>query len=150
MRLVSTLVLAAFIALPCMADSAADMTAGPDTAVAYTPGQEPGLYRFGATYEFGISATASDCQVTCDSESACFAWSFVEGIGESETRCELKRGGGRIEHNFLATSGISSRHAAKFAVVTENAELEGGPDIAPPPSSKPDGTPTPLVATDSE
>ena len=67
------------------------------------------------------------------------------GIYEGASRCELKRGVGKVERNPLATSGLSSRHEDRHQPVLEvQEELQGGSDFASPPSDKPE----PLTAPD--
>ena len=118
MRLSWMLAIAACLAAPAFADAPmslkADAMAAPETV-----GAEPGLYRFGATYSVIPSDGVSSCQAACADDARCVAWSHVATTGEHDAWCELKRGGGRIEHNPLATSGISPRHEAIFAPVME-------------------------------
>tara|TARA_R110000787_G_scaffold3868_18_gene14973 strand:- start:6522 stop:7001 length:480 start_codon:yes stop_codon:yes gene_type:complete len=118
MRLSWMLAIAACLVAPAFADAPmslkADAMATPEMV-----GAEHGLYRFGATYSVTPSDNASSCQTACADDARCVAWSHVETTGEHDAWCELKRGGGRIERNPLATSGISPRHEAIFAPVLE-------------------------------
>ncbi len=141
MRLVPALLLAACLGLPVMAD---DLAAAPADTQPANPGQQPGIYRFGATYEYLSTASANDCQQLCTTREACLAWTFVQALDDGASRCELKRGAGRAERNPLATSGLSARHEDLFMPPPPTDELAGGSDIASPPSDKPE----PLVATD--
>ncbi|MEZ5947087.1 MAG: PAN domain-containing protein [Hyphomonas sp.] len=124
----------ALIAAPALADSPSAKPEKPVERPA-VPGQEQGIYRFGATYSVLRTGSASACQSSCAADGQCFAWSFVEVSGEAAARCELKRGGGRVERNMLATSGISARHENKYAtrIVLPSGDLDGGPDSAPLP-----------------
>ncbi|MCA8901305.1 MAG: PAN domain-containing protein [Hyphomonas sp.] len=129
MRLAALLALALFAA-PALADSP---DAKPEKAKErpVVPGQEAGIYRFGATYSVLTGDTAGTCQQACSDDGACFAWSFVEGSGDGAARCELKRGGGRVSPDPLATSGISSRHEDLYSVrIVLPDTLAGGPDEA--------------------
>jgi hypothetical protein len=112
------LAIAACLVAPAFADAPmslkADAVATPEIV-----GAEPGLYRFGATYSVTPSKDALSCQRACADDAICVAWSHVATTGEYDAWCELKRGGGRVEHNPLATSGISPRHEALFAPVIE-------------------------------
>ena len=107
MRLFPALLLAACFSLPVMADSLEAEPASAE-AIQATPGQQPGIYRFGATYEFTNTANVDDCQQLCNTRSACLAWSYIAALDEGASRCELKRGAGKVERNPLATSGLSS------------------------------------------
>mgnify|MGYP001258877472 CR=1 FL=1 len=156
MRLVPALFAAAGLAAMAFADTP-DAKPGPESEVTYLPGQEPGIYRFGATYSVQPADSASACQAACNGEPACFAWSHVEAAGDGHARCELKRGGGRASPNLLATSGISARHEALYAAADPDADLMGGPESAvelvaasapTAPSSKPG--PAPLTAPTDE
>ena len=144
----------ALLAAPALADSPGAKPEKPAERQV-PPGQEPGLYRFGATFRFTPAASASACQSSCASEGQCFAWSYVQASGESAARCELKRGGGRVEPNPLATSGISPRHEALYAtrIALPSGNLDGGPDSPPQPSAKPVPVPVlgdkPVVAYDA-
>lgn len=141
MRIVSALLLAACLNLPAIGDNH-DTAEAP---VEIASEQATGVYRYGATYEFTNTATASDCQKLCDTRSACVAWSYMAGFDGGASRCELKRGAGKVEYNPRATSGLSAMHENQFQPVLQNTdELEGGADLASPPSDKPE----PLVATD--
>ncbi len=73
------------------------------------PGHERRTYRHGATYKVDAGSTALACEAACGGEDVCQAWSFVETYGDSAARCELKAGGGKLEENLLATSGVSPR-----------------------------------------
>ncbi len=139
MRYVPALLLAACLSLPVMADSLeAAPVANEDTAPA-SPGHQSGIYRYGGTYEFSNTATADDCQQLCDTRSACFAWSYVEPLDDNASRCELKRGAGKVEYNPRAISGLSSRHEDLHQPVLKmQEELAGGSDVAFPPSDKPE------------
>jgi len=110
--------IAALLVAPAFADAPmslkADAVATPEIV-----GAETGLYRFGATYSVAPSDDALSCQTACADDAVCVAWSHVATTGEHDAWCELKRGGGRVEHNPLATSGISPRHEAIFAPVVE-------------------------------
>ena len=144
MRLFPALLLAACFSLPVMADSLEAEPASAEATQA-TPGQQPGIYRFGATYEFTNTANVDDCQQLCNTRSACLAWSYIAALDEGASRCELKRGVGKVERNPLATSGLSSRHEDRHQPVLEvQEELQGGSDFASPPSDKPE----PLTAPD--
>ena len=90
-------------------------------------GQEPGIYRFGATYSIIAGETASACQTSCADDAQCVAWSYVATFEGADARCELKRGGGKARTNPLATSGVSPTLAAKF-IPEPKPELEGGPE----------------------
>jgi len=157
MRLVPALLIAACVALPSLADSP-DSKPVAKAETEHVPGQEPGVYRYGATYSYNFMDSAAACQNACNEETACFAWSYVEGLSESNSRCELKRSGGRVERNALATSGISKRHEDLFVPPTVPSELEGAPEdqdlvvsaltVPPAPSGKPG--PTPLVTISAE
>lgn len=114
---IALLALAMTLATICFAaPSHADETAG---------SVEPGVYRFGATYRLLNGGDADACQAVCTDDNRCVAWSFVEGLGDGDARCELKRGGGRIELHPLATSGISPRHEALYATQIEPADADG-------------------------
>lgn len=144
MRLFPALLLAACFSLPVMADSLEAESASAE-AIQAAPGQQSGIYRFGATYEFTNTATIDDCRQLCNTRSACLAWSYIEALDEGASRCELKRGAGTVERNPLATSGLSYRHEDRHQPVLEvQEELQGGSNLASPPSDKPE----PLVATD--
>jgi PAN domain-containing protein len=144
MRLFPALLLAACFSLPVMADSLEAESASAE-AIQAAPGQQSGIYRFGATYEFTNTATIDDCQQLCNTRPACLAWSYIEALDEGAARCELKRGAGKVERNPLATSGLSSQHEDRHQPVLEvQEELQGGSNLASPPSDKPE----PLVATD--
>jgi PAN domain len=146
MRLVPALLLAACLSLPVMADSL-DAEPAPAETTPIAPGQQAGIYRFGATYEFSNTTSASDCQQLCSTRPACFAWSYVAALDDSTSRCELKRGAGRVERNPLATSGLSASHENQFQPVLQvKEELEGGSNVASPPSDKP----APLTAIDAQ
>jgi len=82
-------------------------------------GYEQGIYRFGATYSVTPSEDALSCQSACADNDMCKAWSFVAIVGETPARCELKRGGGKLERNPAATSGYSPTHEAFFSPVLE-------------------------------
>lgn len=118
MRLSWMLAIAACLVAPAFADAPmslkADVMARPQIT-----GAEAGLYRFGATYSITPSKDALSCQAACANDARCLAWSHVATTGEHDAWCELKRGGGRVEHNLLATSGISPRHEAIFAALAE-------------------------------
>jgi len=139
MRLVPALLLAACLSLPVMADSLeAAPVANEDTAPE-GPSYQSGIYRFGGTYEFSNTATADACQQLCNTRPACFAWSYVEALDDSASRCELKRGAGKVEYNPMATSGLSSGHQDLHQpVLIVQEELAGGSDVASPPSDKPE------------
>ena len=122
MRLVPLLVLA-LMAAPAYADPP---SIKPDKTEP-VKGQEPGTYRFGATYSIIAGETASACQTSCAADDMCVAWSYVATFEGSEARCELKRGGGKARPDPLATSGVSPSLAAKF-IPEPKPELEGGPD----------------------
>ena len=125
MRLVPLLSVIALMAAPALADSPSikpDKKAEMDAL----KGQEQGIYRFGATYSVLPGDTATTCQASCADDGACFAWSYVAAVEGGASRCELKRGGGRIRHDYLAISGISPRHEARFNPEPK-PELEGGP-----------------------
>lgn len=125
MRIVSALLLAACLNLPAIGDN--HEIAGDTAEVASE--QATGIYRYGATYEFTNTATASDCQMLCDTRSACVAWSYVAGFDGGASRCELKRGAGKVEYNPRATSGLSAAHLDRFQPILANPdELAGGPD----------------------
>ena len=118
MRLFPALLLAACFSLPVMADSLEAEPASSE-AIQATPGQQPGIYRFGATYSVTPSEDALSCQSACADNEMCKAWSFVAIVGETPARCELKRGGGKLERNPAATSGYSPTHEAFFSPVLE-------------------------------
>ena len=92
----------------------AEAVAGPAVV-----GYEQGFYRFGATYSVTPSEDALSCQSACADNDMCKAWSFVAIVGETPARCELKRGGGKLERNPAATSGYSPTHEAFFSPVLE-------------------------------
>lgn len=118
MRPTWMLAIAACLVAPAFAD--APMSLKADAVATPAPvGHEQGLYRFGATYSVMPSEDALSCQTACADDAMCLAWSHVATTGDYDSWCELKRGGGRIEHNPLATSGISPRHEAIFAPVVE-------------------------------
>ena len=79
MRLFPALLLAACFSLPVMADSLEAEPASAE-AIQATPGQQPGIYRFGATYEFTNTANVDDCQQLCNTRSACLAWSYIAAL----------------------------------------------------------------------
>lgn len=141
---------AAILSAPVMAE-AADSAPGPTQETPAIPGQEPGIYRFGSTYQTSAEESASACQALCGSDNACMSWSYVMAVGDGAARCELKRGGGRVERNLSAISGISPRHEAMYTPAPEPSDLMGGPDALPgAPSGKPDiAGPTPLSADTS-
>jgi PAN domain len=114
------LAIAACLVAPAFAD--APMSLKADAVAAPAPvGHEQGLYRFGATYNVIPSEDALSCQTACAEDAVCLAWSFVSAAGDAGAWCELKRSGGQIEHNPMATSGFSPRHEAIFMPVA--AEL---------------------------
>ncbi|KDA03147.1 PAN domain-containing protein [Hyphomonas oceanitis] len=118
MRHIRMLALAACLVAPAFAE--APMSLKADAVAAPAPvGYEQGLYRFGATYSVMPSEDALSCQSACADNDMCKAWSFVAIVGETPARCELKRGGGRLERNPAATSGFSPTHEAFFAPVLE-------------------------------
>lgn len=101
-----------------------------------SPGHERYKYRHGATYKVDAGSTALACEAACGGEEVCQAWSFVEAYGDSAPRCELKAGGGKLEENLLATSGVSPRTDdliwGKEAVAAPTDTLAGepSPDVA--------------------
>jgi hypothetical protein len=110
------LAIAACLVVPAFAD--APMSLKADAVATPTPvGHEPGLYRFGATYRVMPSEDALSCQTACADDAVCLAWSHVSAAGDAGAWCELKRSGGQIEHNPIATSGFSPRHEAIFIPV---------------------------------
>lgn len=114
MRHITLLALAACLVAPAFAE--APMSLKADAVAEPAPvGYEQGLYRFGATYSVTPSDDALSCQSACADNDMCKAWSFVETVGEAPARCELKRGGGRLERNPAATSGFSPTHEAFFS-----------------------------------
>ncbi|KCZ58880.1 PAN domain-containing protein [Hyphomonas chukchiensis] len=118
MRHIKLLALAACLVAPAFAE--APMSLKAEAVAAPTPvGYEQGFYRFGATYSVMPSEDALSCQSACADNDMCKAWSFVETVGETPARCELKRGGGRLERNPAATSGFSPTHEAFFSPVLE-------------------------------
>ena len=137
MRFASVILLAACLAAPAFADiqGAESVPTPPSERPAYN-GQEPGIYRFGATYNTLAGSTPSACQSSCSNDLNCVSWSYVSPIGEAKARCELKRGGGKVVHNMSAVSGISARHEAKYAPApapvlrTSSTVLSGGPTSA--------------------
>ncbi len=85
-------------------------TRGPSGAPSLVPaGHEAETYRHGSTYAFLPGSDAIACETRCAGETSCTSWSFIAAYGAGSARCELKRAGGRAEHNPLATSGISPR-----------------------------------------
>ena len=116
------LAIAACLVAPAFAD--APMSLKADAVATPAPvGHEPGLYRFGATYSVVASDDALSCQAACADDAVCLAWSFVSATGDAGAWCELKRSGGQIERNPMATSGFSPRHEAIFMpVAAEPAE----------------------------
>jgi len=125
MRLVPLLALA-LMAVPAFADSPGIKPAKP-AEITVPKGEEPGVYRFGATYSVLPGDTASACKASCANDGMCIAWSYVATFEGDDARCELKRGGGRARLDPLATSGVSPTLAAKF-IPEPKPELEGGPD----------------------
>ena len=110
------LAIAACLVAPAFAD--APMSLKADAVAPPAPvGHEQGLYRFGATYNVMPSEDALSCQTACADDAVCLAWSFVSAAGDADAWCELKRSGGQIEHNPMATSGFSPRHEAIFLPV---------------------------------
>lgn len=79
-----------------------------------TPGHEVYRYRHGSTYKVDAGSTPLACEAACGEDTVCQSWSFVEAYGNSDARCELKRGGGKSEENLLATSGVSPRVDASY------------------------------------
>ena len=117
------LAIAACLVAPAFAD--APMSLKADAVAEPAPvGHEQGLYRFGATYRVTPSEDASSCQTACAIDPVCFAWSFVSEAGDADAWCELKRSGGQIERNPMATSGFSLRHEAIFMPVAAQAAEE--------------------------
>jgi hypothetical protein len=100
------------------------------------PGHERDKYRHGATYKVDAGSTPLACEAACGGEDSCQAWSFVEAYGDSGARCELKAGGGKIEENLLATSGVSPRTDDMIwgkdaePAPTETLAGESEPDVA--------------------
>ncbi|MEH6694766.1 MAG: PAN domain-containing protein [Hyphomonas sp.] len=118
MRHIRLLALAACLAMPAFAE--APMSLKAEAVAAPAPvGYEQGIYRFGATYSVTPSEDALSCQSACADNDMCKAWSFVAIVGETPARCELKRGGGKLERNPAATSGYSPTHEAFFSPVLE-------------------------------
>ena len=126
------LAIAACLVAPAFAD--APMSLKADAVAPPAPvGHEQGLYRFGATYNVMPSEDALSCQTACADDAVCLAWSFVSAAGDADAWCELKRSGGQIEHNPMATSGFSPRHEAIFMPVAAEPVEEllgdgGAPD----------------------
>jgi hypothetical protein len=116
----------ALIAAPAAADAPSRKPEKPTEQAAPT-GQEPGIYRFGATYSVLPGDTPTACQASCAADEMCLAWSHVAAIDGGEGRCELKRGGGHVRKDLLSVSGISPRHEALFTPKPVQ-ELDGGPD----------------------
>jgi hypothetical protein len=117
------LAIAACLVAPAFAD--APMSLKADAVATPAPvGHEPGLYRFGATYSVVASDDAPSCQTACADDAVCLAWSFVAATGDAGAWCELKRSGGQIERNPMATSGFSPRHEAIFMPVAAEPAKE--------------------------
>ena len=135
MRFLPALILGASLVLPAFADRPGETAEAEEQS--YVPGQQAGIYRFGATYDYLFTDTASECQAACNADAECFAWSHVEALYSGNSRCELKHGAGRAERNGLATSGISKRHEDKFSPPPPSEELKGGEGILSPASRKP-------------
>lgn len=110
------LAIAACLVAPALADAPMSLKADA-VAEPATVGYEQGLYRFGATYSVVPSEDAMSCQTACAKDAVCVAWSFVSAAGDADAWCELKRSGGQIERNPMATSGFSPRHEAIFLPV---------------------------------
>lgn len=98
---------------------------------AYTapPSHEPNIYRFGATYSVTDTPSALACEMACDGDASCKAWSYVNSYGASPVRCELKAGQGRREENPLATSGVATK--LKTATLGETQAPAPTPEADP-------------------
>lgn len=107
MRFIALLAAGITLSLSAMADTHELAGSATEKAATVLPGHEPGIYRFGATFSSFESYSAVSCQSACRTNDACYSWSYMAGAGNANARCELKRSGGQIERNPLATSGYS-------------------------------------------
>ncbi len=132
MRFIALLAAGIALSLPAIADT--HELAGAATgkkAATVLPGHELGIYRFGATFSSFESYSAVACQTACRTNDACFAWSYLVGAGNTNARCELKRSGGQVERNPMATSGYSptkerQRSAVRILYHSQKTDVKTG------------------------
>lgn len=71
------------------------------------PGHEPDTYRFGLPYNTMRGTTPGQCEMMCNRDDSCAAWSLAPATFQMGPRCELKRSIGSAEYRPGAVSGIA-------------------------------------------
>jgi len=80
------------------------------------PGHEPDTYRFGLPYNTMRGTTAGQCELMCNRDDSCAAWSLAPATFSMGPRCELKRSIGSAEYRPGAVSGIAVKYQPKSPV----------------------------------
>lgn len=104
------------------------------------PGHEPDTYRFGLPYNTMRGSTPGQCEVLCNRDDSCAAWSLVPATFQTGPRCELKRSIGSAEYRPGAVSGIAVKYQPSSPVRQQSysqparVTSSGQRIIAPQPS----------------
>lgn len=111
MRILSILAAIALFASPAVADSHAKVTKVATVPSAERlPGHEPDTYRFGYPYAAMRGTSPGQCEMMCNRDDSCSAWSYVPATFQMGPRCELKQSVGSQSYRPGAVSGIANKY----------------------------------------
>lgn len=111
MRILSILAAIAIFASPAIADNHVKITKVATVPSAERlPGHEPDTYRFGYPYAAMRGTSPGQCEMMCNRDDSCSAWSYLPATFQMGPRCELKQSVGSQSYRPGAVSGIASKY----------------------------------------